>query len=159
MQVIALTGLVSVEKIQLTLWLAKRLHAAGQRVALLDNLARLRLDPVPGVPARLIRHAGALSGLAGMLLPLVPDTDVVLVAVAEDADPEQLFATLSELPAPLHTLAVAILDLRTCDCFPGLRLLLEAHADLVINLTEPHPTITQHPALASLLAAVLPHPP
>lgn len=133
MHLITLAGLVTIEKIQLAIDLAQYYSQAGQRVTVLDNIARLRIDPVYLSGETLLRMPGdAVGALAGLLPTLA--ADVVLFAASESAEPEALFTALAELDPSIQTTTLALLDLRTCDCFPHLRQTLEQHADYVIHM-------------------------
>jgi len=62
---------------------------------------------------------------------------VVIAAVSETMHPETLFSALDRLHEQHPTLemhTIALIDLRTCDCFPNVREVLERHADTVIML-------------------------
>lgn len=130
-----LAGLVSVEKITLACELADHFARAGQRVALLDQVARLPIDseraPVP--PLRLDPlSVPDLLGLADEV-----GADVVIYAASEMLSPEMLITAVEDLRAARPDLAlhsIGLLDLRTCDCFPGVRLALEAWADQIVHL-------------------------
>ena len=128
MQTIVIAGLVSVEKHELALDLARYYSTQGHSVALVDNIARLRLpdDQLPADVA-LQRIEGTLTAAAITLL----DADMVIIAASEMAEPESLFTALLDLP---NVQILALIDTRTCDCFPNVRESLELHVDAVLNL-------------------------
>jgi hypothetical protein len=129
MQTIIITGLVIVEKIALTLDLARHYSAAGQRVTVVDNVARLPIDTLD-VPAAI-----DYQRLARDILPELDtiitqaDAGVLLVALSEQVPPDALFGTLASFD---DMTVLALIDLRTCDCFPAMRERLEQYADLTI---------------------------
>lgn len=136
MRLIVLTGLVVVEKIDLALDLARHTSTAGKTVTIIDNVRRLAVDDVPLDTVTLVRLDGDLRD---GLLPLLDDvtSDVTLLAVAETVRPDDLFVLLNDLRDHLPGIEVqtlALIDERTCDCFPQLRVLLEDYADVTVNL-------------------------
>jgi hypothetical protein len=136
MRLIALLGLVIVEKMELTAILAAQLVESGQRVAVIDNLSRLTLDPAQLSGAAYTRLADDLETI---LPPLLDDleADVLLLAVSETTPPDDSFVLLDrlrEIRPGLETQTLALIDTRTCDCFPQTRIALEASADVVVNL-------------------------
>ena len=133
MKVVALIGLVSIEKIQLVTQLASHYNwNTDQSLTIIDNVARMAIDPVNLSDETLIRVNGDITaGLVDLLHDV--QTDVVLIAVSEAAELDNLFISLDimteELPhVELKTLG--LIDLRTCDCFPHLREKLEDYADV-----------------------------
>jgi hypothetical protein len=136
MRVIVLAGLVSVEKIELAAVLAKRLIDAGQTVTVIDHQSRMPLHDV--------RFDGTLRAridgdLQDGLLPALTDavSDAVLLLVSETVPPDDLFTLLDDArrAAPaLDVYTLALIDTRTCDCFPEFRVTLEAYADEVVRL-------------------------
>ncbi len=135
MLLIVLTGLVSVEKTQLAVHLARHYAEQGQRVTVLDNIARLPMDsdPFDQPPMRI---AGDISRLLPQVLDHV-QADVAILAASEAANPDDLFVALDALhdthPA-IRPWTVALIDTRTCDCFPQIRERLEMYADRVATL-------------------------
>lgn len=130
MRLIVLAGLVSVEKTELAARLAGHYTQAGLSVTLLDNGSRL--------PAQ-IHGALRVGDLRAELLPLLQavTSEVVILAASETLLPDDLFVLLSDMKQQLSGLTVqtiALIDTRTCDCFPQFRLSLEAEADVVIHL-------------------------
>ncbi len=133
MKLIALMGLVVVEKIEMLEVLAQ---AAKTRVVVIDQMRRLHADPARLSGADYIRLEG---DLAAELPPLLDDleTDLLLLAVSETTPPDETFVLLDQVheahpDLEMHTLA--LVDTRTCDCFPQTRQSLEASADTVVNL-------------------------
>ncbi|MFW5747989.1 MAG: hypothetical protein ACOCYT_00090 [Chloroflexota bacterium] len=137
---IALTGLVRVEKLLLAAALVRRLAAAGHGVTLLDNVSGLSLDVVveqddaAALPddAHYMRLTVDLTQYLPTVLPHV-ETPVVVAAISEHAHPEALFSAIDEV-AGWSVCTVAMVDARTCDCFPQLRILLEDYADLTCKV-------------------------
>lgn len=135
MKLIVLMGLVSVEKHEAAQMLAQHYNEQGQTVALLDNVARLPLT-VNAMP----ESAQRLDGDALTQLPHVlarSEADVVILALSERAEPAASFVALDALydhVVDLNLQILALIDTRTCDCFPNVRESLELHADAVLNL-------------------------
>lgn len=131
MQLIALMGLVSIEKMNLAVELAAKLSREGQSIAVIDNGARLALDAELLATETLIRLKGDLQHyLLDTLEHIEADTAILLVSEA---------APLEEIVLLLHDAAdrcaidlhiVGLADLRTCDCFPYLRKQLDDYADV-----------------------------
>jgi len=133
MRVIALIGLMSIEKIQLTVDLATHFTwHTDQSVTVIDNVARMAIDPVQLNAEPLIRIDGDITkNLMDILVTI--QSDLVLVAVSETAELDQLFIALDFMTDELPHIAlttVGLIDLRTCDCFPNLREKLEDYADV-----------------------------
>jgi len=136
MRLIALLGLVIVEKIDLTETLARQLVQVGQRVAVIDNLSRLTLDPAQLSGAAYTRLDGNLNDALPLLLGDL-EADVLVLAVSETMPPDDSFILLDRLREThpgLETQTLALIDTRTCDCFPQTQQALEASADAIINL-------------------------
>jgi hypothetical protein len=136
MKLIMLAGLVAIEKHQLAGELAAHYTQQGQRVTVFDNVARLALQPDQLGYGEVVR----LPGDAFTQLPALLESsaaDVLLLAVSENINPEQVYLmreTLSENYPLLEVHTVAIIDLRTCDCFPQTRLEYEQTADVIVML-------------------------
>lgn len=126
----AVMGLVVQEKINYVRDRAAYLHEQGQRVRVLDNIARLSIDPA-SVPCPVERISGTLQ--AQRITRHASSTDEILLAVSETAHPDEIFAKLAWL-TDIQLTTVALIDTRTCDCFPHVRKTLEALADSVIHL-------------------------
>ena len=134
--IIMLTGLVSVEKVSLTKELATH-FSAKQAVTVIDNVARLTLD-ADDLPdnVSLMRHAGSdmqsLENAIGQV-----NSEVMIVAITEQAHPEKLFVSIENLRERLPDAAIftlAMIDTRTCDCFPNVRAALEMYADVTVMM-------------------------
>lgn len=131
MRLIVLTGLVVVEKLQMAVDLAWQ--NAAEPLLVIDQVSRLSLDCT-----RLPEQARCVR-LEGDLLPLLREAHepLVILAASESLAPDALFMLLDEarnaLPA-LSVQTIALVDTRTCDCFPTLREMLEAYADRTIYL-------------------------
>lgn len=134
MKLIVLTGLVVIEKMQLAKELARHFEKQGKNVLILDNIARLAM-----------KHDNshvAIQRIVGDITVALKDTlhnldaDIALLAVSEQVYPDNLFATLDDLSDTLgiKILTLALIDLRTCDCFPTVRETLEQYADVSILL-------------------------
>lgn len=136
MKLIALTGLVSIEKRDLTLELAQHYRDTGQRVAIVDNIARLPIDPELTGGETLLRVEGDITPNLAALLEN-SSADIVILAVSERMHPETWLAALDnlrEIRPDIEAQTTALIDLRTCDCFPNVRELLERYADKVVML-------------------------
>ncbi len=133
MKVIALIGLVAIEKIQLTVDLATYYTwQTDKTVTVIDNVSRLAIDPAQLSDEPLIRVKDELRETLIDQLPQI-NSDVVIVAVSEAAELDQLFISLdvmTETIADVDLVTVGLVDLRTCDCFPNLRVKLEDYADM-----------------------------
>lgn len=137
MQLNALTGLVVEEKNQLATELVQELVQRGSRVALIDNGARLLVDRA-SLPehTEYIRLDGDVTQYLGMTLDQLEADQVVLV-VSETANPDSLFIALDRLQdthpqVQIHSFA--LVDTRTCDCFPFIREKLEMYANTVLMM-------------------------
>ena len=136
MKLIVLTGLVSIEKIQL----AGELAQAFPHARIIDNVARLAMNSEA--------FAQPIERITGDILPELPvllaeQHEFTILAVSEETNPHALFDTLEKIGAmqpELEIITIALIDLRTCDCFPHLREALEQAADksllLPYNLSE-----------------------
>jgi|GEM_PF-1559421 len=133
MNVIPLIGLVSIEKIQLTIELATYYTwQTDKSVTVIDNVARLAIDPAQLSDEPLTRVTGDITNTLTDTLREC-DTDVVIVAVSEAAELDNLFVGLdimTETLPDINLTTVGLVDLRTCDCFPNLREKLEDYADV-----------------------------
>jgi hypothetical protein len=135
MKLIMLAGLVAIEKIELAQELAVYYQTQGTSVLILDNIARLPMNHENfSVPVQ--RIAGDITiELKGVLQSL--EADIVLLAVSEQVHPENLFIMLEDLSDTLLEIEIrtlVLIDLRTCDCFPNVREILEQYADMLIQL-------------------------
>jgi hypothetical protein len=129
----AVLGLVVQEKINYVRDRATHLHEQGQRVRVLDHIARLPIDPA-SVPCPVQRINGTIQAQhIHAHTSVASGIDELLLAVSETAHPDEVFATLAWLDTVQLT-TVALIDTRTCDCFPHVREKLEALADSVIHL-------------------------
>lgn len=140
--IIVLAGLVSIEKHQLAIELAHHYEAHGQTVSLLDHVARLALDSEALAPTiQLTRHISTdmadVIAWASAQITNATSPQTLIVALNEQIHPEAIFMALHEIaqhnPA-LHTHLIAMIDLRTCDCFPNVRQLLETYADSIVMM-------------------------
>lgn len=134
MKLIVLTGLVVIEKISLAVELAEVHSALGNSVTIVDNIARIPIDseiaPVP--PQRI---SGDITNQMDSIDQI--DSDVVILAASESANPDTLFTALELLRdtiADIEIETIAMIDLRTCDCFPNVRERLELYADKVLMM-------------------------
>lgn len=133
MKVVALIGLISIEKVQLTIQLANHFTwDTNQTVSVIDNVARMAIDRAELGDEPLIRVGGDITK---RLVDLLADmsTDIVLMAVSEAAELDDLFVALDIMTEQLphiDLLTIGLIDLRTCDCFPHLREKLEDYADV-----------------------------
>jgi hypothetical protein len=133
MRLIALAGLPAYEKAELATRLVQMLSAAGQRITLIDNGTR-PVAPPPDVTVERIAGGCVCCSLAGQLYRAMTgiDADVVVLIASESAQPDMLRLTLENLrdsQPGLELRLVALVDDRTCDCFPHVRQMLEEAAD------------------------------
>ncbi|HLV36492.1 MAG TPA: hypothetical protein VKY59_15305 [Spirillospora sp.] len=136
MRLIVLAGLVSIEKIELAVALAQHFMQTGQSVTVIDNVRRLPLDNSQLDDVVAVRIDGALGAQLIPALSGLPD-DVVILAASETISPDDLSLLLDDARQQIPGLDVqmlALIDTRTCDCFPQFRVSLEAYADRVVNL-------------------------
>lgn len=131
MKVIVLLGLVSIEKITLTAQLSAYFaEQLGLSVTIVDNIARMAINSEQvNVPLRRVLGDGVAQ-----LTQVIPTilSDVVLWAMSETAHPEAVVVALDQLHETFPHLdmqTLALVDLRTCDCFPHVREALEMYAD------------------------------
>ena len=135
MNLIAFIGLVTIEKIRLVQDLARYYTwDAGQSVTIIDNVARMAIDPVHLSGETLIRFEDDISDKLAFILKEHGD-DVVLLAISETAHLDELLVTFDEVTTTnpdiqLHT--IGLLDLRTCDCFPHYREQLESYTETTL---------------------------
>lgn len=131
MKILILAGLVSYDKAALAEDMARRLAATGQSVTLIDNSEYTAVSAVNGVTViRVEKSTGAAAATAGT------HSDVILITASEALSPDGLLALQDEVQT-VHPAAVvrqiALVDDRTCDCFPHLREAFDAQADLVLH--------------------------
>jgi hypothetical protein len=133
MKLIVLTGLVAVEKAELALELAEHYVQNGQSVTVLDNIARIAIQ-TNAIPVWRI-EGDSLTQLSYWLTRA--NSDVVIFVVSEQVHPDTLFVALDNLHNQFDTIEIqtlALIDTRTCDCFPHVRESLEEYADVVVML-------------------------
>ncbi len=64
-------------------------------------------------------------------------SEIIILTASETLPPDDLFVLLDDVKERRPDLAIqtiALIDTRTCDCFPQFRLSLEAYADRIIHL-------------------------
>lgn len=133
MKLIALTGIIGYQKAQFAAEIARMLQDSGQRVGIIDNGDHSAIPTGQDVlTCRLIGgfDEHLYNKIQGM------DCDVVLLVVSESTHPESLMMVLAHLQHLLPELTiklVALIDDRTCDCFPHLRSMLEDSADITLH--------------------------
>jgi hypothetical protein len=145
MKVIVLTGLVSIEKGEFAVELARHYKQQGLSVTVIDNIARQPINH-PDTTFSIRRIEGDILPELSDLLREV-DTDVVLVASSEQVLPEALFVTLDKLYDDFDKIEIrtlALIDTRTCDCFPHVREQLEQYADEVVRLPYQLEKVLRH---------------
>lgn len=132
MKVIVLTGLVSIEKAQLARDLAGH-FSSDNNVTIIDNIARLAIDPIND--AQIKRYEEDITKKLAEVLYAVP-ADIAVVAISEQAHPEKLFIALDDLQeqSDWQIYTLALIDTRTCDCFPNVREALELYADISVMM-------------------------
>lgn len=131
-RLIVLAGLVSVEKAFLAAELGTHWAQHGLSVAILDNIARIAIDPETVGGAQVTRAAGDVLPHLPYILAQA-DADVMIMAASETLAPDALFTELALIDGVQVTI-LGLIDLRTCDCFPHIRKLLEAESDAVIHM-------------------------
>lgn len=135
MKLVVLAGLITVEKIQLARELASFFKQQALKVLVLDNVARLPMKPGNfDVPVQRITDDITIQ-LKHLLQN--SDADLLILALSEQIHPDDCFIMLENLSdtiAEIDIRSIALLDTRTCDCFPNLRENLEQYADLSIYL-------------------------
>lgn len=121
-RVIALLGLVTVEKIDVAIQLAHQFPHA----TLIDNINRMTINP-QNLPdsSRYLRVTHDLN------TTLMHTSGDLIIAFSENDHPESQIALLDDLQKTDVTI-IALIDNRTCDCFPELRQILHAYADIVL---------------------------
>lgn len=136
MRLIVLSGLVTVEKNALALEIAQTFQAAGIKTLLVDSVQRLPLNATAHGPDAYVRLAVLdAAALAAVLHNTQAGT--VLLLAAETLAPDALFVLLDDVQQAIPTLEIitlALIDTRTCDCFPHFRIALEDYADFVVSL-------------------------
>ena len=136
MRLLGLTGLVTVEKITLALDLARQHADAGRTVTVIDNVHQLAVDGAGLMGIEVIRLEGDLRDDLWTVIEGVT-SDVIVLAVSETMPPDDLLLLLADVRDALPQIEIttlALIDTRTCDCFPQLRAQLEDYADVVVNL-------------------------
>jgi hypothetical protein len=124
------------------------LMASGQRVTLIDNGTR-PVEPLSGVTVQRIAGGCVCCSLAGQLYRVMAGIDqgVAVLIASESAQPEALRLILENLrdgQPGLEFRLLALVDDRTCDCFPHVRQMLEDAADDVL-----YPPFAPEKALAA----------
>lgn len=135
MRVIVIAGLAVVEKVDLTVALARHFVARGQRVAVIDNGGRFTIDADILPDDVILRHRS--ESVQSLSIPVYDDseTDVTLYIADETLHPDDLFIAVDEARSQGQIVdVVAVIDARTCDCFPQVRESLEMSADDVVHV-------------------------
>ena len=132
MKVIVLTGLVSIEKAQLARELAKY-FLKNKSVTIIDNIARIYVEELDSILIK--RYEENITRKLPEILHGQP-SDIVIVALSEQAHPEKLFVALDDLQeqSEWEIYTLALIDTRTCDCFPNVREALELYADVSVMM-------------------------
>ena len=132
MKVIVLTGLVSIEKGQLARELAKH-FLKNKSVTIIDNIARISIEKLDGVLIK--RYEENITKQLPEILHSA-SADIAIVALSEQAHPEKLFIALDDLQeqSEWEIYTLALIDTRTCDCFPNVREALELYADVSVMM-------------------------
>jgi hypothetical protein len=133
MHLIVFAGLASFEKAHLVAEVAESLAADGSDVVIIDNSDRHW--PAATQDFDTIRMTGPLS--AGMFEAIARvDAEYVLLIVAESTTPDALIDAVEMIRdhrISVYVRLLALVDDRTCDCFPALREQLEANADVTLR--------------------------
>jgi hypothetical protein len=136
MRLIVLAGLVTVEKTAGAVELTQYFARAGQIVTILDHASRIPVDAEGLGGVTLIRLEGDLQASLSLTLAGLSSEIAILVA-SESLPPDDLFLLLDDLRSQIPSLemqTIALIDTRTCDCFPQFRVTLESCADAVVRL-------------------------
>jgi len=157
MQLIILMGIVSIEKHQLTAEIANHFVDRGEHVHVVDNVQRLPLDS-ESVDAPLTRLVSDDVLTSSLPIFAEQNAQVGLLALSEKIHPETLMMSILDMEtqwqsiapqSPLHMTTIGMIDLRTCDCFPNIRVMIENNADIVTyvpyDLTKIIPQIQYQP--------------
>jgi hypothetical protein len=133
LKLIALTGIVGHQKAQFAMEIAVALQNAGQRVAVIDNG-----DHSTSLACPTVLMYRSIDGFDERIYNKIQRMacDVILLVVSESTHPESLMIALEHLQdllPDLTTRLIALIDDRTCDCFPHLRLMLEDTADITLH--------------------------
>ncbi|RMF76865.1 MAG: hypothetical protein D6737_19385 [Chloroflexi bacterium] len=134
MKLFVLTGLVSIEKAQFAVDLARQTTRHYTTVAIIDNLSRASITQ-KFYCGDIIRITGDLShNLADTILKT--GAEVIVLAASETLRPDELLLTLDRVRDDMPQLAVqiiALIDDRTCECFPVVQEQLEQYADMTVR--------------------------
>ena len=133
MKISILTGIIGQEKAQFAIQLAQAYLAKGLRVAIINN-GNVSIDNKVTANIYLGLTLGDNERLYNELQSM--QQDILLVIAAESAHPETIIDALDILQAAQpdsSSKLIALIDNRTCDCFPHLREMLEATADLTLR--------------------------
>lgn len=133
MKLIALTGIVGSQKAQFAIDIAMALQNSEIRVGIIDNGDH---SAIPAIQSVLIHRL--IEGFDERIYNEIQRMacDVILLVVSESTHPESLVMVLERLQDLLPDLTIslmALIDDRTCDCFPHLRMLLEDFADITLH--------------------------
>jgi hypothetical protein len=133
LKLIALTGIIGHQKAQFAVEIARALQDSGQHVGIIDNGDYSAIPTGRGV----LTHR-LIEGFDEHIYNEIQEMacDVILLVVSESTHPESLMMALAHLQHLLPELtirSVALVDDRTCDCFPHLRSMLEDSADITLH--------------------------
>mgnify|MGYP000583497064 CR=1 FL=1 len=134
MKVIVLTGLVSIEKARLTTELTDYFKDDAT-VAIIDNIARTAIE-IEDKSLQIERVEGDVISELSQVVHQI-NADVIIIAVSEQAHPEKLFVAIDDLreqQPEWDIYSLALIDTRTCDCFPNVREALELYADATVMI-------------------------
>jgi len=133
-KVIVLTGLVSIEKARLTTELTDYFKDDAT-VAIIDNIARTAIE-IEDKSLQIERVEGDVISELSQVVHQI-NADVIIIAVSEQAHPEKLFVAIDDLreqQPEWDIYSLALIDTRTCDCFPNVREALELYADATVMI-------------------------
>ncbi|MDQ7026893.1 MAG: hypothetical protein Q9P44_15195 [Anaerolineae bacterium] len=133
MRLIVLTGLATIEKGALASDLADYFLQHGETVMVVDNITRQPIKNLSVPPYRIT--GDIVTQLTDVLSTIA--SDIVLLAISEQVHPDKLWIALDNLTTQFDTIEIqtlALIDTRTCDCFPNVRESLESYADTVVML-------------------------
>lgn len=139
---IIVTGVASYAKADFTEHLAQHALASGQSVTIIDQSEQKNSAPIDGVTYQ--PQADTLND------------GTTLFNTAESLHPDAMLAVVDDLygkyPA-LEVKVLAVVDEKTCDCFPNLRRILEDYADFAVRYPLDDDAITEAIAQVEAIGA------
>ncbi|GAB1420943.1 hypothetical protein MASR2M15_10710 [Anaerolineales bacterium] len=139
MKMSLLLGLVMVEKAQYALHLMEETLKANGSVQIVDNMVGIGISPEAVATGVTYLHVAGDIRYDLALLVEEAEVDHLIIAVSEHCNLPALFSEIANFSfthSDLTVECIGLIDLRTCDCFPNLRELLERECDHIITLGE-----------------------